>query len=67
MIIVCKVVSKETLRVFPQSVRKPFGKAGFGRITDDDRRCLVPCSTGLQSGFDLSHQGIVDDHTRFEA
>jgi len=47
-------------------VRKPFGEAGFGRITDDDLRCLVPCGAGSKGGFDLSDQGIVDDHARFE-
>ena len=56
--------------LWPQSVRQPFGKAGFGRIPTT---CGVLChdllsksSAGSQSRFDLSDQGIVDDHARFE-
>jgi hypothetical protein len=61
-------VSWQVLKVSlpPQSIRKPFGKAGFRRIPYHHLRCLVPGGAGLQSGFDLSHQGIVDHHARFE-
>jgi hypothetical protein len=38
----------------------------FGRVTDDDLHRLVPGGPGLQGRSELSHQGIVDDHVRFE-
>jgi hypothetical protein len=47
-------------------VRKPFGESGFRGIPHDDLRCLVPCGAGSKGGFDLSDQGIVDDHARLE-
>ena len=49
-----------------RGLRKPLGKAGFGCLTHHHLRCLVPCRAGLQSGFDLSDQGIVDNDARFE-
>jgi hypothetical protein len=49
-----------------QFVRKPFRKPGFGRVTDDHPGRLVPGGAGLQSGSELRHQGIVNDHAGFQ-
>jgi hypothetical protein len=49
-------------------VRKTFGKAGFGCVTDDDLRRLMPCRAGLQSGFDLParHGSLCNTLTRVD-
>jgi hypothetical protein len=60
------------IRLGPRSVRQPLGESWFGRKPHHDLRRLVPrfakhkSGAGLQRGFDLRHQGIVDDHARFE-